>query len=296
MSTQIKIVSAKGHPQMQIILEKPCFGFTVKKGWNTKKIKRITDTIIQVPIAMSFDFFSLNKDTFGSYFDAQIAEGSLAQYYGFYDLYADQHRYSVELTENFVKLFAEKGDTMIRYEMNITNEATNGLGMRMPEFEHKLYENAFCDSDVGDFTEKEYQCFVNALGEDSGIVNDIKKTIIAKNTSDDDISLIEQEVLRYENRINETIEKFSADIETFKSSLHSGEFDCGFTIIRTTDEDMKTKYNILKKNGIRMTDDVHMNFPDDYMACSKSSHILDFIQKKANNVDINNLYVRTILD
>ena len=138
--------------------------------------------------------------------------------------------------------------------------------------------------------------FCKCPGENSSIIGDIKKAIIAKNTSNEDIHIIEQEVLRYESRINETIGKFSADIEAFKSTLHSGAFDCGFTIIRTTDEDMKTKYNILKKNGIRMTDDVHIDFPDDYMACSKSSHILDFIQKKANNVDINNLYVRTILD
>ena len=296
MSTKIKIVSSKGHPQMQIILDEPCFSFRVERGWNTKRIMHIADNILQVPIALSFDFFSMNKEKFGAYLDVKVAEDSLPQYYGFYDLYAEIHRYSTELTENFVKKFAECGDTMIRYEMNISNESTNGLGMKLPEFEHKLYENAFCDSDVGEFTEAEFHAFVNALGEDCGIVNDIKKTIIAQNTSKEDVSIIEQEVLRYESRINDTISKFSADIEAFKSTLPSGECDCGFTIVRTSDEDMKSKYNILKKNGVRVTDDVHINFPDEYMACSKSPKILCFIQEKANNVDINNLYVRTILD
>lgn len=295
MPTQIRYISVKGRPQMQVITENPVLSVRVYRKWG-RKLKRINDNTFQVPAAIGYDFFDINKESFGSYFSATIAEGSLSHYYGFNDLYSNCYRCSTELTEKFVQMFSERGDTMIRHEMNITNDATNNLGMKMPDFEHRLYENSMYDAEVGDFTEDEFQCFVNALGDDCGIVNDIRKKIISQNMEDTDVESIEREIVRFENKINDILKSLSSEIEMFKSSLPSRSFDCGFTIIETNDQNLKEKYKTLKDHEKRTSDKVSINFPDDYFSCSKSDKILEFIKENTDDTDIKNLYVRTVLD
>lgn len=295
MSTKIRYISIKGRPQMQIITDTPLLKIRLYNCWKNK-IKRISDCVIQVPVSIGFEFLQENKEFFGSYLDAKVADNSISKYYGFKDLYSNCHRFSTELTEKFVQKFAECGDTMIRFEINTTNESTNALGMKMPEFEHRLYENSMYESDVGDFTQQELDAFVNALGDECGIVQDIKNKFISQNMDKIDVEMVELEIIRFENKVNDIIKTYANEINDFKSTLPTREFDCGFSILKTSNENLKSKYKILKDCGIRGQDDVRIDFPDNYQCCSQSDKILDFIKEKTNDELIHSLYVKTILD
>ena len=295
MPTKIRYVSVKGKPQMQIITDFIALKIRLQNSWKNK-LKRIDDYTFQVPVSIGFEFFQENKDTFGSYFDAIIAEKSISAYYGFLDLYSNTNRFSTELTEKFVQKFAECGDTMIRYEINITNDATNGIGVKMPEFEHRLYENSMYESEIGDFTEKELNAFINALGDDCGIVQDIKKKVIIQDMSEIDVEDAKREIVRFENKVNDIFNTYKNEINDFKATLPTHSFDCGFTILKTNNNNLKTKYKVLCNHGKRITEDVNADFPDDYMNCSHSDKILDFIKSKTDDEQIKSLYVRTILD
>lgn len=295
MPTTIRMISVKGRPQMQIITSDVLGSIRVNPEWKTK-LKRVDDHTLQVPANIGYHFFEMNKDKFGSFLDSKVEKDSLEQYYGFKDLYSDCYRCSTTLTENFINMFAERGDTLIRHEVNVDGTGRNGLGMYMPEFESRLYTNSYFDGEVGDITQDELQCFINALGADCGIVKEMCKVVAQNAVNDDVIDSAEKDVVAYETEINQVIEKMLSDVTQFKDSLPSRDFDCGFTIVRTSDSKMKEKYEILKQHNRRTGTSVQINFPDEYMNCSKSYKILAYIQEQSKNQHIKNLYVETILD
>lgn len=295
MPTTIKYVSSKGHPAMQVILDTPCLSVRIQKEWR-QKLKHPAANIYQVPANIGHQFFHINEKVFGSYFDAVVAKDSLTHYYGFQDLYSDIYRCSTDLTEKFISAFAERGDKMIRHELNLDGQSTNCLGMKMPEFEHVLYENGYQNNEVGDFSEHELNCFVRALGEDCGIVQNIRKFINNNNMDESEIDNVEAEIEQYEEGINNAISAIMPEITEFKNTLPSREFCCGFTFVKTLDESIKAKYECLKQNGRRSSATPNINFPDDYMNCYNSQSILDFIKEKTKNDNIQKLYVQTMLD
>lgn len=296
METKIRYISINGKPQMQITADTRVLKIKIYNTWK-RKVKRIDDYTFQIPVSIGLDFFQENKELYGSYFSAKVADNSITKYYGFQDLYSNTSRYSTELTEKFIQKFNERGDAMIRYEVNNTNELTNSLGMKMPEFEHCLYRNSFYEQpEIGDFTETEFNAFVNALGNDCGVVQEIQKNIVIKNMDETDVESAEREVLRFENKVNDIIEKYRNEIIDFKKTLPEHKFDCGFTIIKTADSELKAKYNILYNHEKRRTENVEINFPHDYLNSSHSYKVLDFIKDKTNDKQIQSLYANVILD
>lgn len=296
MSGKIRYVSTNGKPAVQIIFDEPTPTIRVQNGWKNK-VKFINQTTYQVPPSISYEFVECNKEKLGNFFSLGVEDDTLPCYYGFYNPYSEKWHYSTNITPKFAKRFYEQGEKLVRFEANIGLKHTNCLGMVMPEFESVLFEyNCISDNTIGDFTENELKGFIDGVGEDTEIVQDIKKKFSNVRFSKDALNEIKSEVEEYENKLQSIFDEEEAEIEEFRQTLPQYGLDCGFTTVYTQDNQMNEKYRVLIDNGIRSTNAVNVRIHDDYSNCSHSHNILHFVQKKREEPELKDLFVRTILD
>lgn len=296
----VKITTTKGHPRAIFRFTNDLCGFRVQKSWK-RKIKTETDAengnvLVYMPIALFHEFIEVNKSVCGNYDEVKYDQGSIERYYGFEC--GDNYVYSTNLTENFINNWRNYDcPDLVRFSVNINNEK-NGWGISLLVFEDILFQWDYSfDATVDELYEDEYKAFENAMGKDnnSRAWNFIKEAWMNQH-SDANIDEILDEVVAYEQKIQKVIDAHSSAMEKFAEDLPRYEFDCGFHMIYTRNDEISRKIRFLKSKGKRSVDYLSIRFPGDYFSVTNTREIFNYFKSIAENPIVAELYIQTRLD
>lgn len=150
---------------------------------------------------------------------------------------------------------------LYRHEVN-KNRHTNLLGMPLPHFTTVLVEASFSSVHVDEsLTEEEAEKLIRGR-EGTRIAKEILNRLMANRLTQDEIDEIEEEVKRFDRKVQEVIDRHAQDVLEFlakkyfniskweggKLYIDENHFglDCGFLHVYTTEREYNRKRSILK--------------------------------------------------
>lgn len=291
---KVLISSRNGHPYALITNDGGIYSYRIHGGFS-QKVKPTNDGGLIVAIDYWYKFVSINKERLGlKSADAIEVDKNSQPYYGFY--IGNKLITSSRLTPKFVdKFFNYDCSRLIRFEPN-TEDWCNSLGMRIAEFETTLFDSNYPVSVGSDATIKECLAIQKGCHSDSQTYKVLQNHIEILGKENLDINAVLESVQIYEQTLNAIFDKYKVAIAAYTMTLPDRPFDCGFTIVNTTDEQMKKNYQMLKFMGKRDTMNVDVRFPDNYFSCSQSHLILKKLKELSQEPILDTISIRTILD
>ena len=293
MKIKVLITAKKGHPIAVISGAERC-SCRIHKS-RARSMKRDESGAIILPADYWYEFVALNLKHFELEYvsDVEIDKASIP-YYGFES--GNKRMYRTRLTEKFVEdFFNYDASRIVRYEPN-TEGALSVMGIREAEFSTVIFENLYCGTKIDEDTTIEeceqirkgchpnsnaYKALTNHMQVVKGGIN---------------VDEVMREVEEYEKNLNEIFAQYADEITEYIKTLPERPLDCGFTFVHTSDEHMKSCYQMLVSFGKRESNTVNVEFPDNYFCCSQSHAILEKLKKLSNNPIMNTIWVQTMLD
>lgn len=291
---KIYFTEKRNRPYAVLCSKDGVYGWTQYKSWRERIKHGEKEGELMVPLDIFYEFCTLNEKNGYDFSTTEIVETetSISQYYVFYDNVKDN--YAVKLTDKFIEAFNERGCTLTRYE--ICCGSFKESGFYDYEMSYRLIERDWGNNYCENITNEEAKIITKVLNANCSLYNDILLYLETKELSDEEVDEIIKDVANFEKVVSGEIEKYRSELEAYSTTLPAVGLDCGFTLVYTRDEKMQAKYKTLYSLEKRSGQDVQVDFPDDYMSCSKSYNILEKLKELSGNPFVATLYVKTILD
>lgn len=296
--TKMKFIEKRNKPYVILTSDETISSWRCLKGWPADRIKHYGDDwkSIIMPVSIMDTFQRINKSyslDFDS-FKCEIDKDSIPCYYIFND--GNRDHYAVQLTKAFIYSFNERGCRLTRYEPNI-NGGVNILGMKLPEFSCTIIDRDYSGDKIEDMTKEEANTILQYINSNFLLYTSIKKFLSTLALTKDTIDLIQQQVEDFETEIQSEIDKYRDELIAYSKTLTEREFDCGFTLIYTKNQNFNDNVAHLMSLGKRSDNQLlNISFPSDYFNCSNSKLILNKLMELSNSPRVKELWVKTIYD
>lgn len=292
---RIKYISIKGHPMVQFIFDEPVYSYSYNpSNPANRRIKKVEENILQMPIASLYDFFRANEEVCGKWINSPVDKDSIKRYYGYVDGNGND-RFTTKLTQKFLDNWANYDHPTLSVYIPNTEDDVNGLGIYIPEFSYTLIDYRWDGVDVGEMTEEEYQLLSSGLNYSGFLYKRIKESWYNQKSTKNVDEILER-VKKYESLINDEIEKYANELSEYKKTLPDVPFDCGFATVKTKNELINQDIRFLISKDVRITDALEVKLPENYFSVSNTKQIFNKL-KDLSRLDIfKDLYLITRLD
>ena len=258
-------------------------------SYNTDKYR-----YVEMPIAFLEDFISINKRICGEESDVVFDDKSIEIFYGY--AIRNSIHYFCKLVDSVIKTWVNHDcPDLIRYTVN-TKREKNWAGLNLLFWSDVVYQDDGYNVSVDELLEDEYNAFEKAMNHNWYCwekINEAWNNQHSEQNADEVLAAVRA----YEFEVQEMINTYQPELETYKATLEEVPMDCGFTMIYTSNEMINKHISFLKSRDIRSVDYLEVSFPYDYFSVSNSYKIFEkFKSLSAGNPLMSELSVRTGYD
>lgn len=273
--------------------DRPVKRYQAYHKWGTRcvKVKFGEDNVLYIPRKILDDFVSLNVPMCHYLSNIHVDPASIT-YYKIEN--SCEARYYPAMTPAMLITAVERGCSVMRFEPNLSGGRNEAI-VSIPEIETLLWNEEYSQPNGWKLPEiavlrKTFKnrsfvrMYARVLEKEANVTTDAESIENARKAIKD-----------YEKRINDEITAHRSELLEFSASLPERMLDCGFTFVTTSNEFINKCLNVMAdtESGSSCLD---VDFPDDYMSCSKSYQIMAKLRELSGSDLVNELSVRTELD
>lgn len=295
----VKIIAQKGRPKailkfsLSSANEAICYYSYKKMRKNIRIVNENGFCLFEMPVGDLEDFVKINERSCGKADEIVFDKDSITSFYGY--TVGERIVYFTKLTTPRIRTWIGYDcPDLVRYTVNI-GRAKNWAGLNLLFYFDVLYQDDAYNTSVDNLTESEYRAFKKAMEPDWYCWEKIEQAWNNQHSEQSTEATLAA-LKAYELEVQELIDNYQTELESFRDKLEEIPLDCGFTMIFTNNEMINKHISLLKSRGVRSSDYLDVKFPNDYFSVTNSAKTFERFKALTKNTLTKELYVRTMLD